>query len=77
MPRSLVGQVPRLSLVQFRRWLLGRPTRWVVVAAGTVVVAGLLSTLLSPSIPVSLWGSEPATDGYSFYNTISYFVILR
>ncbi|MCI0781098.1 MAG: tetratricopeptide repeat protein [Chloroflexi bacterium] len=75
MPRSLVGQVPRLSLVQFSRWLLGQPTRWVVVAAGTVVVAGLLSTLLSPSIPVSLWGSEPATDGYSFYNTICHFVM--
>jgi hypothetical protein len=35
----------------------------------------LMSTLLSPSIPVSLWGKEPALNGNSFYNTIFHFLL--
>jgi len=39
------------------------------------MTANLISTLLSPSIPVSLWGKVPAADGNSFYNTISNFLL--
>jgi hypothetical protein len=46
-------------------------------AGGCVAVDGQLSTLtlLSPSMPVSLWGREPALDGNSFYNTLSHFIL--
>lgn len=45
------------------------------VAACLVVAGNLASTLLSPSISVSLWGSEPGRDGYSFYNYLFHFIL--
>ena len=65
--------VPQLSLSQVKAWLLGQPTRWVLVAAWAVLVSHLISTLLSSSITLSLWGQEPASDGSSLYNTFSHF----
>ena len=47
----------------------------VLVAAWMLLASYLVSTLLSPSIPVSLWGREPALDGNSFYNTLSHFLL--
>ena len=35
----------------------------------------LLSTLLSGSFKVSLWGDVPGQDGYSFYNVSSYLLV--
>lgn len=52
-------------------------TRPLVLAAWMVLASNLISTLLSPSIPVSLWGREPALDGNSFYNTLSHFLLFR
>ena len=69
------GHLPRLSWARVRGLLLLQPTRWVAAAASLVLASSLISTLLSPSIPVSLWGSEPALDGSGFYNTLSHFVL--
>ena len=73
-PAFLVA-VSRLSPSLLREWLLAQPGRWVMVAAWMLVASSLISTLLSPSILVSLWGSEPALDGNSFYNTLSHFLL--
>ncbi|MFB3119028.1 MAG: hypothetical protein ACE1Y2_00705, partial [Stenotrophomonas maltophilia] len=67
--------ISRLSPSFFREWLLAQPGRWVLVAAWMWMASYLISTLLSPSIPVSLWGREPALDGNSFYNTLSHFLL--
>ena len=64
---------PRLSgLVG---WLQGRPTRWVVLAVWFYLGTTLLSTLLSASFNVSLWGEVPGQDGFSAY-TVSAYVVL-
>ena len=72
-PRKAI--VPRVSLTTAKGWLAGQPTRWILVAALAILASNLVSTLFSASIPISLWGSEPASDGYSFYNTICHFVL--
>jgi len=58
-----------------RQRLFTHPARWVLLAAGGVVASNLASTILSSSVSVSLWGAEPALDGYSFYNSLSHFVL--
>jgi hypothetical protein len=63
------------SLDGARRWLVGPPARWVLMAVCVVMASNLISTLLSPSMSVSFWGREPAFDGYGFYNTLSHFVL--
>ena len=40
-------------------WLRAEPTRWLIVAAAFFLGATLLSTLLSASVNVSLWGGCP------------------
>jgi len=72
---ALGAGIPRLSLSLLRKWLGAQPGRWVLVAAWMLLASHLISTLLSPSIPVSLWGREPALDGNSFYNTLSHFLL--
>jgi hypothetical protein len=47
----------------------------MLMAAWLVLAGHLVSTFMSPSIPVSLWGSEPALDGNGFYNTLSHFLL--
>ena len=40
-----------------------------------ILVGNLVSTLLSQSESLSLWGSEPGLDGDSLYNTLSQIVL--
>ena len=56
-------------------WLNENPAHWILVAATSFLLVNVISTLLSPSISVSLWGSNPGTDGYGLYNTFSYYVL--
>ena len=51
------------SRISATEWLERQPTRWVLVGACLVLGSNLVSTLLSPSVGVSLWGSETALDG--------------
>jgi len=67
IPSALGANIPRLSPRLLREWLAAQPGRWVLVAAWMLLASYLISTLLSPSILVSLWGREPALDGNSFY----------
>lgn len=74
-PSAIGVGIPRLSPSLLRNWLLAQPGRWVLVAAWMLLASYLISTLLSPSISVSLWGSEPALDGNGFYNTLCHFLL--
>ena len=69
------GAIPRFSLGHAKEWMLSQPTRIVLVAAWALLASNLISTLLSSSISISLWGKEPAFDGASFYNTLSHFML--
>lgn len=60
---------------RFRTWLMESPAHWILAAATALILANVISTLLSPSISVSLWGSNPGRDGYGLYNTFSYYVL--
>ena len=51
------------------------PTSWVPLAVAFYVAVYALSTLLSVSPRLSLWGSPPDRDGYSLYNMGCYFVL--
>ena len=72
---ALVAGIPRLSPRLLTQWLRAQPGRWMMVAPWLLMANYLISTLLSPSIPVSLWGREPALDGNSFYNTLCHFLL--
>ena len=51
---TLGARIPNHSLTLVREWLRAHPGRWVFVVAWLFVASNLISTLLSPSIPVSL-----------------------
>ena len=53
-------------------WLRSNPTRWLTLAAAFFLGATLLSTVLSVSFDVSLWGEVPGQDSYSAYTTVAY-----
>jgi len=73
--RPMGRYFPMVSWAEARATLSRHPARYVVIGACLVLVSNLLSTLLSPSIGVSLWGREPALDGYGFYNALSHFIL--
>ena len=58
-----------------RDWLYAEPTRWVILAVAFFLGSTLLSTVLSASRSVSIWGEVPGQDGYSAYTIIAYMVI--
>ena len=74
-PPAPEARIPRLLLGLLRKWVLAQSGRWVLVAAWILLASYLISTLLSSSISISLWGREPALDGNSFYNTLSHFLL--
>ena len=53
----------------------GDPQRWVFLAVEFYLGTTLLSTALSGSFTVSLWGEVPGQDGYPAY-TIAAYVLL-
>jgi hypothetical protein len=62
-------------LARLRGWLSGQPARWVVLAVWFFAMTTLLSTLLSASIPVSLWGEVPGQDSLSTYTVAAYLLL--
>lgn len=56
-------------------WLRVEPTRWVVLAVWFFLGTTLLSTVLSASFTVSLWGEIPGQDGYPTYTIFAYIVL--
>jgi len=56
-------------------YLQGRPHRWVILAVSFYLATTLLSTILSGSFSVSLWGEIPGQDGYSAYTITAYVLV--
>ena len=56
-------------------WVKRCPTRWVALAAVFFTASILLTTVLSASVPVSVWGAVPGQDGYSTYTMLSYVLL--
>ena len=79
-----VGSSFRLKTLpsQLIKWLArpikamrGRPHRWVFLAVGFYLGTTLLSTALSGSFTVSLWGEVPGQDGYPAYTVAAYVLL--
>lgn len=72
-----VGQT-RLDLVGLvrRSWtnLRSHPARLVILAAGAVMSAILISLLASPVKTIGVWGIDPGWDTYGLFNVIPYLI---
>ena len=62
-------------LRKLRGWLAERPSRWLFVAVWFFLGSTLLSTVLSGSFNVSMWGEVPGQDGYPAYTIVAYVVL--
>ena len=75
----IAGQMPYLHFEDWLKnladWLKRNPTRWVILAVVLYLVSTLLSTALSESFRVSMWGLVPGQDTYPAY-TITCYVVL-
>ena len=56
-------------------YLEGNPGRWIILAVAFYLATTLISTALSGSFPVSMWGEVPGQDGYSAYNITAYVLL--
>lgn len=56
-------------------WLRAQPTRWFVLAVSLFVGSTLLSTVLSASFSVSMWGDVPGQDSYGTYTVVCYVLL--
>ena len=70
-PPSVASWTPGRLAASVRR----DPTTLVVLAVVLFGAVYTLSTLLSVSPRLSLWGSPPERDGYSLYNMACYFLL--
>jgi len=69
--RSRPAQLPASLLV----WLRQQPAHWLVLAVGLFAGSTILSTVLSTSFDVSMWGEIPGEDGYSAYTVAAYVLL--
>lgn len=72
-----LSRPPQMSgwLARLQPWLVEQPSRWIVAAATIYVAATVITTALSQSFFISLWGEVSGQFGYSLYTTLSYFVL--
>ena len=66
---------PSAWLTRLSAWLRGQPTRWLILAVWFFLGTTLLSTVLSASFSVSLWGEVPGQDGFAAYTVIAYILL--
>ena len=66
---------PREWFTRLRDWLREQPTRWLLLAVWFFLCTTLLSTVLSGSFNVSLWGEVPGQDGYPAYTVVAYVLL--
>ncbi|MFQ6026143.1 MAG: hypothetical protein ACE5Q6_01360 [Dehalococcoidia bacterium] len=64
-----------LVWIVFRRWLGRRPTNWVVLAVWFYGITTLISTVLSSSFSVSLWGEVPGQDSFATYTVLAHLIL--
>jgi O-antigen ligase len=69
------GFEPSAYVARLHSWLSERPTRWLVLAVWFFAITTLISTLLSASFNVSLWGEVPGQDGLSTYTVATYLLL--
>ena len=74
--QTLPGKVrPSKVAMAVRGWMNVHPTRWLLLAAGLFFGSTFLSTVLSGSFTISMWGEIPGQDGYSAYSIASYGIL--
>jgi tetratricopeptide (TPR) repeat protein len=56
-------------------WLQAQPARWLILAVWLYLGSTIISTVLSVSFAVSLWGDVPGQDGYPAYTVAAYVVL--
>ena len=66
---------PNLWAFRLTEWLRLNPARVLALAIALYLFSVLISTALSGSFKLSLWGEVPGQDGYSAYTMVSYGVI--
>jgi tetratricopeptide (TPR) repeat protein len=76
-PRKVDRLWPRPSnwLRPLSVWLQAQPARWLVLAVWLYLGSTIISTVLSVSFAVSIWGDVPGQDGYPTYTVIAYAVL--
>ncbi|PKB84264.1 MAG: hypothetical protein BZY88_00630 [SAR202 cluster bacterium Io17-Chloro-G9] len=65
----------RTLLQGLPQWLADQPSRWLFLAVWFFLGTTLLSTALSGSLSVSVWGEVPGQDGYPAYTIIAYVLL--
>ena len=73
--KSSVLPRPILTWTTLKLWASLEPTRWLTIAVGVFLATYVLSTLLSSSFRISVWGRSAGEDGYSLYNMLTYFLL--
>lgn len=66
---------PGAWLARLRGWLRNQPTRWLTLAVWFYLATTILTTFLSASLSVSLWGEIPGQDSYPLYTVLAYAVV--
>jgi len=56
-------------------WLKDRPSRWLLLAVWFFLGTTLLTTVLSGSRSISLWGEVPGQDSYPAYTVVAYVLL--
>lgn len=56
-------------------WFRSQATRWLYLAVGLYLATTALTTVLSASFEVSLWGEVPGQDGYPVYTIVGYVLL--
>ena len=74
-PRGIADLSLGSVLSGFIGWFRRPATQWLYLAVGLYLATTALTTGLSGSIEVSLWGEVPGQDGYSGYTIIAYVLL--
>lgn len=56
-------------------WFKARPSRWLFLAVWFFLGSTLLTTVLSGSRSISLWGEVPGQDSYPAYTVVAYVLL--
>jgi hypothetical protein len=73
--RDLKAIPPSGLLRAFSGWVRQEPIRWIHVAAAVFMSFYVLSSILSASVRISVWGGFTLIDGFSLYNMVVYYLL--
>ena len=74
-PGDVLKIRPKIWLPALGHWLSNQPVRWLIMAVAVFGSSTILSTVLSTSFSVSMWGQIPGEDGYATYTVASYLLL--